>query len=42
MDLFYRINKENNLTIKFEDLTTYLIEHEIAFNSELGTNGAYN
>jgi len=42
VDLFYRINKENNLTIKFEDLTTYLIEHEIAFNSELGTNGAYN
>ena len=29
MDLFYRSNKKNLPTIKFEDLTSYLIEHEI-------------
>lgn len=29
MDLFYRANKANTSTIKFEDLTSYLIEHEI-------------
>jgi len=33
-DLFYRINKENDPTIAFEDITTYLIDHEIAFDSE--------
>ena len=29
VDLFYRSNKTNSQTIKFEDLTSYLIEHEI-------------
>ena len=29
VDLFYKSNKENNATIKFADLTSYLIEHEI-------------
>ena len=29
VDLFYRANKSNSATIKFEDLTSYLIEHEI-------------
>lgn len=42
MDLFYRINKECDATIQFEDLTTYLIDHEIAFDAELGTNGGLN
>jgi len=42
VDLFYRVNKENDMTIKFEDLTTYLIDHEIAFDPELGTNGGIN
>ena len=42
VDLFYRINKDNVLTIKFEDITTYLIDHEIAFDAELGTNGGFN
>jgi hypothetical protein len=42
VDLFYRINKENDDTIAFEDLTTYLIDHEIAFDAELGTNGGFN
>jgi len=27
--LFYRANKSNQEHIKFEDLTSYLIEHEI-------------
>jgi len=26
----------------FEDLTTYLIDHEIAFDAELGTLGGFN
>jgi hypothetical protein len=30
------------MTIKFEDITTYLIDHEIAFDAELGTNGGLN
>ena len=34
VDLFYRINMENDLTIKFQDFTTYLIDHEIAFDPE--------
>jgi hypothetical protein len=38
VDLFYRINKKNNHrnndTIEFQDITTYLIEHEIAFDAE--------
>lgn len=29
VDLFYRCNKSSGSTIKFEDLTSYLIEHEI-------------
>ena len=29
VDLFYRSNKTNAPTIKFADLTSYLIEHEI-------------
>ena len=29
VDLFYRSNKTNAATIKFADLTSYLIEHEI-------------
>ena len=42
VDMFYRINKDCRSTIKFEDLTTYLVEHEIAFDAELGTNGGFN
>jgi WD40 repeat protein len=42
VDLFYRINKENDDCIAFEDITTYLIDHEIAFDAELGTNGGFN
>jgi Ca2+-binding EF-hand superfamily protein len=33
VDLFYRINKDCKPTIQFEDLTTYLIDHEIAFDN---------
>lgn len=29
VDLFYRANKTQSETIMFEDLTSYLIEHEI-------------
>ena len=29
VDLFFRANKSHGETIKFEDLTSYLIEHEI-------------
>ena len=29
VDLFYRSNQTNSPTIKFFDLTSYLIEHEI-------------
>ena len=29
VDLFFRSNRTNSPTIKFEDLTSYLIEHEI-------------
>ena len=42
VDMFYRINKDCRPTIKFEDLTTYLIDHEIAFDAELGTLGGFN
>ena len=50
VDMFYRIvkkisinvNKEESTTIMFEDLTNYLITHEIAFDAELGTIGALN
>lgn len=42
VDLFYRINCENDATIDFAAVTTYLIEHEIAFDPELGTNGGFS
>ena len=42
VDLFFRINKENDDTIEFQDITTYLIDHEIAFDAELGTTGGIN
>jgi hypothetical protein len=50
VDMFYRVvkkisinaNKEESTTIMFEDLTTFLITHEIAFDAELGTKGALN
>jgi len=29
VDLFYRCNKTQGETIQFEDLTSFLIEHEI-------------
>jgi len=29
VDLFYRCNKNGSSYIKFEDLTSYLIDHEI-------------
>lgn len=29
VDLFYRANKTHGVTIQFEDLTSFLIEHEI-------------
>ncbi len=29
VDLFYRANKNRSVTIQFEDLTSFLIEHEI-------------
>ena len=29
VDLFYRANKSNKDTIRFEDITSFLIEHEI-------------
>ena len=37
VDLFYRSNKLNTPTIKFADLTAYLIEHEIANYTEDAT-----
>ncbi len=36
-DLFYRSNKNNQETIKFSDLTSYLIEHEIRNYTEDAT-----
>ncbi len=36
-DLFYRSNKKNQETIKFADLTSYLIEHEIRNYTEDAT-----
>ena len=43
VDLFYRINKKNNNknneTIEFQDITTYLIEHEIAFDAMASGDG---
>lgn len=42
VDMFYRIAKDCRNTIRFEDLTTYLIDHEIAFDSENGTKGGAN
>ena len=37
VDLFYRSNKINAPTIKFADLTSYLIEHEIKNYTEDAT-----
>ena len=37
VDLFYRSNKLNLPTIKFADLTSYLIEHEIKNYTEDAT-----
>ena len=37
VDLFYRANKTHGDTIKFEDLTSYLIEHEIDQFRNIGT-----
>ena len=37
VDLFYRSNKTNTPTIKFQDLTSYLIEHEIEHYTENAT-----
>ena len=37
VDLFYRSNKTNAPTIKFQDLTSYLIEHEIEHYTENAT-----
>jgi len=37
VDLFYRSNKTNAPTIKFADLTSYLIEHEIKQYTEDAT-----
>lgn len=42
VDLFYRINEKNRPAIKFQDVTTYLIDHEIAFDAELGTSGGFS
>lgn len=42
VDLYYRIQKDSDNTIKFDDITTYLIDHEIAFDSERNTSGAFN
>jgi hypothetical protein len=42
VDLFYRINKDCNATIMFENITTYLIDHEIAFDHDLKTLGAFH
>lgn len=38
VDLFYRSNKVNSATIKFADLTSYLIEHEIKNYTEDATH----
>lgn len=38
VDLFYRSNKSNMSTIKFADLTSYLIEHEIKNYTEDATS----
>ena len=37
VDLFFRSNKTNSETIKFSDLTSYLIEHEIKNYTEDST-----
>lgn len=42
VDIFFRIKPDTASTIKFEDLTTYLIDHEIAFDADRGTSGGYN
>ena len=50
VDLFCRIRKadpmkekdDKKATIRFDDITTYLIDHEIAFDAERGTAGGFN
>ena len=42
VDLFYRIKRDTADTIRFDDITTYLIDHEIAFDADRGTSGGYN
>jgi WD40 repeat protein len=37
VDLFYRCNKNSSHYIKFEDLTSYLIDHEIQHHTEQAT-----
>lgn len=39
VDLFYRIDSLNRMAIRFEHLTTYLIDHEIAFDAEQASTG---
>ena len=38
VDLFYRSNKVKSATIKFADLTSYMIEHEIKNYTEDATH----
>lgn len=42
VDIFYRIRRDSTQTIQFEDITTYLIDHEIAYDRDRGTSGSYN
>lgn len=42
VDLYYRIQKDSEDTIAFDDITDYLIDHEIAFDVEKGTAGGFN
>lgn len=42
VDIFYRIRRDSVQTIRFEDITTYLIDHEIAFDSDRKTSGGLN
>jgi hypothetical protein len=42
VDLYYRIQQDNANTITFDDITDYLIDHEIAYDRERGTAGGFN
>jgi hypothetical protein len=42
VDIFYRIKRDTKQTIQFDDITTYLIDHEIAYDHDKGTSGGYN